>query len=154
MSLPFSSRFPLRLPQSRNGRIALALGVVYLVWGSTYLAIRYAVETIPPLITAGIRHTFAGGILMAWALVRGYRPRREHWIAGDTQCPGRALDECRKGGVNLAGRARVEDHDLLPCLARCRLHFARLAWRVYIVWIDEHGNDRGSGHQLAHKLKP
>jgi hypothetical protein len=28
---------------------------IYLVWGSTYLAIRYAVETIPPLVTAGIR---------------------------------------------------------------------------------------------------
>ena len=63
-------------------KVLFAFAAIYLVWGSTYLAIRYAVETIPPLITAGIRHTFAGGILMAWALARGYRPRREHWIAG------------------------------------------------------------------------
>src|SRR5262245_5176944 len=63
-------------------KVLLAFAAIYIVWGSTYLAIRYAVETIPPLITAGIRHTFAGGILMAWALARGYRPRREHWIAG------------------------------------------------------------------------
>jgi hypothetical protein len=63
-------------------KLALAFAAIYLVWGSTYLAIRYAVETIPPLVTAGIRHTIAGGILMAWAWARGYRPRREHWVAG------------------------------------------------------------------------
>ena len=63
-------------------KIALAFVAIYLVWGSTYLAIRYAVETIPPLVTAGIRHTIAGGILLAWACLRGYRPRREHWVAG------------------------------------------------------------------------
>ena len=63
-------------------KVGLAFAAIYLVWGSTYLAIRYAVETIPPLVTAGIRHTIAGGILLAWACTRGYRPRREHWIAG------------------------------------------------------------------------
>jgi drug/metabolite transporter (DMT)-like permease len=63
-------------------KLALAFAAIYLVWGSTYLAIRYAVETIPPLVTAGIRHTVAGSILLAWACARGYRPRREHWLAG------------------------------------------------------------------------
>ena len=42
-------------------KLALAFAAIYLIWGSTYLAIRYAVETIPPLVTAGIRHTVAGG---------------------------------------------------------------------------------------------
>lgn len=63
-------------------KLALAFAAIYLVWGSTYLAIRYAVETIPPLVAAGVRHTVAGGVLLAWACARGYRPRREHWIAG------------------------------------------------------------------------
>jgi drug/metabolite transporter (DMT)-like permease len=63
-------------------KLALSFAAIYIVWGSTYLAIRYAVETIPPLVTAGIRHTVAGGVLLAWAMARGYRPRREHWIAG------------------------------------------------------------------------
>ena len=63
-------------------KLALAFAAIYLVWGSTYLAIRYAVETIPPLVTAGIRHTVAGGILLAWAYARGYRAKREHWVAG------------------------------------------------------------------------
>jgi drug/metabolite transporter (DMT)-like permease len=62
--------------------IALAFFAIYVVWGTTYLAIRFAVETIPPLVTAGIRHTIAGLILLAIAWSRGFRPRREHWIAG------------------------------------------------------------------------
>jgi len=47
---------------------------IYVIWGSTYLAIRYAVETIPPLLTAGIRHLCAGSILLIWALAKGLRP--------------------------------------------------------------------------------
>ena len=72
----------IRLPRSESIKLALAFAAIYLVWGSTYLAIRYAVETIPPLVAAGIRHTIAGGVLLAWACARGYRPRREHWSAG------------------------------------------------------------------------
>ena len=63
-------------------QLALAFAAIYLVWGSTYLAIRYAVETIPPLVAAGIRHSIAGAILFAWAWARGFRPTRAHWIAG------------------------------------------------------------------------
>jgi len=47
---------------------------IYFIWGSTYLAIRYAVETIPPLYTAGLRHLIAGSILLIWALAKGLRP--------------------------------------------------------------------------------
>ncbi len=63
-------------------KVALAFASIYIVWGSTYLAIRYAVETIPPLVTAGIRHTVAGAVLLAWAYARGFRAKREHWISG------------------------------------------------------------------------
>src|SRR6202166_1857773 len=63
-------------------QLALAFAAIYLVWGSTYLAIRYAVETIPPLVTAGIRHSVAGGIMLAWAWARGFRPTRANWISG------------------------------------------------------------------------
>jgi drug/metabolite transporter (DMT)-like permease len=54
-------------------RILLAFFAIYVVWGSTYLAIRVAVDTIPPLATAGIRHLFAGLILFVWA--RGFSTR-------------------------------------------------------------------------------
>ena len=73
---------PTTQKRSDSIKVALAFVAIYVVWGATYLAIRYAVETIPPLVTAGIRHTFAGGILLAWACARGYRPKREHWTAG------------------------------------------------------------------------
>src|SRR6266700_8290167 len=47
---------------------------IYLIWGSTYLGIRYAVETIPPLYTAGLRHLTAGTILLFWCLAKRLRP--------------------------------------------------------------------------------
>ena len=53
-----------------------AFGIVYVVWGSTYLAIRIAIETIPPLLMAGTRFLVAGALLYAWARARGApRPR-------------------------------------------------------------------------------
>jgi drug/metabolite transporter (DMT)-like permease len=63
-------------------KLVLAFLAIYVVWGSTYLAIRYAVETIPPLVTAGIRHSIAGGIMLGWAWLRGFRPTRQQWFAG------------------------------------------------------------------------
>jgi hypothetical protein len=57
-------------PRGESIKLALAFAAIYLVWGSTYLAIRYAVETIPALVTAGIRHPTAGLVLLAWACLR------------------------------------------------------------------------------------
>ena len=51
--------------------LVAAFAVIYLVWGSTYLAIRFAVETIPPFLLAGARFLVAGGIMYAWLLARG-----------------------------------------------------------------------------------
>src|SRR6516164_7828791 len=63
-------------------KLALAFFAIYFIWGSTYLAIRYAVETVPPLLTAAIRHTVAGSFLLGWAMLRGFRPTLANWIAG------------------------------------------------------------------------
>lgn len=54
-----------------RGRVLLAFAAIYLVWGSTYLAIRLAIETIPPFFVAGARHVVAGTLLYAWARARG-----------------------------------------------------------------------------------
>jgi drug/metabolite transporter (DMT)-like permease len=54
---------------------------IYVIWGSTYLAIRYAVESIPPLITAAMRHLVAGSVLFTWAWMRGFRPTAQQWRA-------------------------------------------------------------------------
>jgi drug/metabolite transporter (DMT)-like permease len=61
-------------PAARRLHVILAFIAIYVIWGSTYLAIRYAVETIPPLYAAGIRHLVAGSILLIWALAKGMRP--------------------------------------------------------------------------------
>jgi len=68
---------------SRPGRLALLLAffVIYVVWGSTYLAIRYAVETIPPLLAVVIRQGLAGMAIFAYAWRRGYRPTAREWRA-------------------------------------------------------------------------
>lgn len=58
-----------------------ALGLVYVIWGSTYLAIAIAVQTLPPLFSAGLRFCIAGLVLLAWvAARRGVRVGREQLI--------------------------------------------------------------------------
>ena len=59
-----------------------AFAAVYLLWGSTYLAIRFGVETIPPFLMAGTRHLTAGLLLYAWMRASGApRPSGRHWAS-------------------------------------------------------------------------
>jgi len=61
-------------PRANRAAVVFSFISIYLIWGSTYLAIRYAVETIPPLYTAGLRHLIAGTILLVWCLAKRLRP--------------------------------------------------------------------------------
>ena len=58
-----------------------AFAAVYIFWGSTYLAIKYAIETLPPFLMAGSRFVFAGTILIIWArFSKDYeQPKAVHW---------------------------------------------------------------------------
>ena len=61
-------------------QIVLAFGAIYFLWGSTFLAIRFAVQTVPPLITMGIRQLTAGLLIFAWQKARGeWRPEPKLW---------------------------------------------------------------------------
>jgi drug/metabolite transporter (DMT)-like permease len=64
---------PPAFVQYRASLLAIwsALIAVYLIWGSTYLAIRYAVETTPPFLMAGVRFIISGGFLYALCRARG-----------------------------------------------------------------------------------
>lgn len=61
--------------------VIAALAAIYLIWGSTYLAIRWAVETIPPFLMAGTRFFIAGALLYVWMRLRGTpKPELFHWV--------------------------------------------------------------------------
>jgi drug/metabolite transporter (DMT)-like permease len=65
-----------------RARLALAFAAIYLLWGSTYLANRYAIDTIPPFLMAGTRFIVAGGALYLWSrLTAAERPSRAAWLA-------------------------------------------------------------------------
>ncbi len=62
--------------------IILAFVAVYVIWGSTYLAIRWSVETMPPLLMAAVRFLVAGALLYGWFRARGMaRPSPKQWKA-------------------------------------------------------------------------
>jgi drug/metabolite transporter (DMT)-like permease len=72
-----AERISTRTPAHANRlTVIFAFLSIYLIWGSTYLAIRFAVATIPPLYTAGIRHLTAGLILLAWCAWKRLRPTK------------------------------------------------------------------------------
>ena len=73
------SRTPSTAHPSRAA-IVLAFAAVYLIWGSTFLAIRYAVESIPPFLMAGCRFVASGIVLYSWTRAGGAaRPSRREW---------------------------------------------------------------------------
>lgn len=74
---------------------------LYLIWGSTYLAIRIGVASWPPLLMAGVRFVIAGGLMYAWLRLRGApRPGWREWRAAAVV--GVLLLSCGNGGVTLA----------------------------------------------------
>jgi drug/metabolite transporter (DMT)-like permease len=94
----------------------LALLAVYVIWGSTYLAIRYAIESIPPFLMLGIRFVMAGGSLYLFLRLRGApAPDRSQWagsalvgtllLAGGLGVAAFAEQWVASGLVALAGAA-------------------------------------------------
>jgi drug/metabolite transporter (DMT)-like permease len=84
-------------------RLAAALGIVYVVWGSTYLGMAVAEQTMPPLLMLSVRFLIAGALLYAWAWRRGelaQRPGRRQW--GAAAAVGFALLVLDTGGVGWA----------------------------------------------------
>ena len=54
-------------PRAQRGRLIIAFAAVYVLWGSTFLAMRFGIQTIPPLFMASMRHLVAGTVLIAWS---------------------------------------------------------------------------------------
>ena len=79
-------------------RIAVALAIVYVVWGSTYLGIAVGIRTLPPFTMLAARFLLAGALLYAWARFRGAAaPTLQHW--GAATLTGGGLFLLGTGGV-------------------------------------------------------
>jgi len=88
---------PMRFPFLLLG----AFAALYLIWGSTYLAIRIGVESWPPLLMAAVRFLIAGSLMYAWLRWRGApTPTWRQWRAGGVI--GVLLLSCGNGGVTVA----------------------------------------------------
>jgi drug/metabolite transporter (DMT)-like permease len=112
-------------------KLLLAFAIVYVVWGSTYLAIRYAVQTIPPLLMAGSRFLVAGTILFTVSLFRTRaRPTLSHWRTAVVV--GFLLLFCGNGGVSTA-----EQHVTSGMAAL--LISAEPMWIVLLNWLRPGG---------------
>ncbi len=112
--------------------IAIAFAAVYVVWGSTYLAIRFAVQTIPPFLMAGVRFVIAGALLYTWVRLRGApRPTRSQWRA--TAIVGALLLLGGNGGVVWA-----EQH--VPSGITALLVATVPLWMVLFEWFRPGGS--------------
>lgn len=92
------------MPTTRPSRvlIILAFAAVYIIWGSTYLGIRLAIETLPGFLMAATRFSIAGGILLILALAQGAKLRNSLTSWRRAFIIGGLLLLCGNGGVTWA----------------------------------------------------
>lgn len=111
--------------------VLVAFGLVYLVWGSTYLAIRVSIESFPPLLLAGSRHLLTG--LVLYPLLRwktGVRPTAQHWRM--SFITGFLLLGIGNGGVCLAEQT-------VPSGVTALLVATVSLWMVLVDWLRPGG---------------
>jgi drug/metabolite transporter (DMT)-like permease len=117
--------------RSRSLRLAASFLAVYLIWGSTYLFIRFADETMPPLLMAGTRFVVAGAVLYIWARTqKAERPSRAHWKS--TIIVGLLLLVGGNGGV-------VWAEQVLPSSVTALLISTVPIWIVLLDWLRPGG---------------
>ncbi|NOY22939.1 MAG: drug/metabolite exporter YedA [Acidobacteria bacterium] len=115
----------------KTTELVIAFGLVYLIWGSTYLAIRFAVETLPPFLMAGIRFLVAGTLLYGWMRIRGAkRPTFRHWKS--TAIVGGLLLLGGNGGV-------VWAEQIVPSGITALMIATVPLWMVLLYWMSPGG---------------
>jgi drug/metabolite transporter (DMT)-like permease len=118
--------------------IVLALLAVYIIWGSTYLGIRVAIVSIPPIYMSAIRFLLAGGGLFLYLRIRGVpAPTRSQWLG--SAVVGTLLLGCGNGGVAFAEQW-VPSSVAALCIATTPIWMALFAglwgrWPVRLEWI-------------------
>src|SRR5229473_755569 len=118
-------------PASTTTLVLMGFAAVYIVWGSTYLAIRIGIESFPPLILAGLRHTFVG--ILLYPILRGktgIRPTRANWVAA--VITGTLLLFVGNGGVSWAEQT-------VPSGIAALLVATVSLWLVIVDWLRPGG---------------
>jgi drug/metabolite transporter (DMT)-like permease len=114
-----------------TAELAAAFAAIYIVWGSTFLAIRYAVETIPPFAMVAARCLLGGAVLVGIALVRGRSglswPTWREW-GGSIVLGAFLFVGCH--GVIAYAEERVPSGTAALCLATIPLFVPLLSWRL------------------------
>jgi len=89
-------------PHPSRAKVILAFAAIYIIWGSTFLGIRYAIQTLPPFLMAGARFSLAGAGMFAWAKFKGDKTGWSwaHWRRAFVV--GALLLLCGNGGVTWA----------------------------------------------------
>jgi drug/metabolite transporter (DMT)-like permease len=106
--------------------VLAAFAAIYIIWGSTYLAIRVGVATIPPFLMAGTRFLVAGGAVYAWLRWKGApSPRWDTWK--HSMVAGILLLMIGNGGVNWAEQ-KIPSGVAALVIAVTPLWFALLDW--------------------------
>src|SRR5213078_4844557 len=114
------------MPRPNKLLIIAAFAALYLIWGSTYLAIRFAIDTIPPLLMAGTRFLLAG--LIMHVLARWQGARRSSLVEWRTSLiVGACLLLGGNGGVTLAEQY-VSSGLASVMVATVPIYIALLAW--------------------------
>jgi drug/metabolite transporter (DMT)-like permease len=122
---------PTQLKRARRLHVLIAFASIYSVWGSTYLAIRYAVATIPPFLMLGTRYLVSGILLFAWSRMRGNaNPSARQWR--NAGIAGFFLLVCGNGAVGWAEQTMASG---LAALLVSVLPF----WLVIIDWVRPRG---------------
>jgi drug/metabolite transporter (DMT)-like permease len=120
------------VPRSSRVTLIAAFTAVYLIWGSTYLAIRFAVSTLPPFLMASTRFLIAGGLVYIWARSRGVaRPSFANWRAA--LVVGTLL---LLGGNGIVAKAE----QTVPSSITALLISITPLWMTLIDWLRPGGN--------------
>ncbi len=138
--------------------VLFSFAALYLIWGSTYLGIRFAIETIPPFLMAGVRFLLAGLIMYGAARLTGApRPKLATWRSA--ALIGGCLLLCGNGGVTIAERW-VPSGLAALLVATVPIYIALLGWLTGtaprptpLVWIGLIGGFVGVGFLIGPAFK-